>query len=242
MSKGISNFEINKFFENEENQDLKNDYMGVYLIDSITTYINFYEIIKKRNGKYPFAIFNTGKQNKPGTHWWSLMVIYPKKNLLLFDGLRLEGFKFFVVDNDEAIIGELLHNFKKCKVSLVNQKLTLCTTKFSTYSWEKLAHTKKEHLTDTSQIFFHLLMDFSKLKKTKEMDILTLEHPVQEITSSMCGLLQLYFHKNIFNPDERSKIINHETLNKKTIEQILNEIFSTDVNQNEHEMENYKKE
>ena len=112
----------------------------------------------------------------------------------------------------------------------------------STYSWEKLAHTKREHLRDTSQIFFHLLMDFSKLKKTKEMDILTLEHPVQEITSSMCGLLQLYFHKNIFNPDERSKIINHETLNKKTIEQILNEIFSTDVNQNEHEMENYKKE
>ena len=28
MSKGISNFEINKFFENEENQDLKNNYMG----------------------------------------------------------------------------------------------------------------------------------------------------------------------------------------------------------------------
>ena len=57
MSKGISNFEINKFFENEENQDLKNNYMGVYLIDSVTRYINFYEIIKKRNGKYPFVIF-----------------------------------------------------------------------------------------------------------------------------------------------------------------------------------------
>ena len=29
MSKGISNFEINKFFENEENQDLENNYIGV---------------------------------------------------------------------------------------------------------------------------------------------------------------------------------------------------------------------
>ena len=56
MSKGISIFEINKFFENEENQDLKNNYMGVYSIDSITRYINFYKLIKKRNGKYPFAI------------------------------------------------------------------------------------------------------------------------------------------------------------------------------------------
>ena len=41
MSKGISNLEIENFFENEENQDLKNNYMGVYSIDSITRYINF---------------------------------------------------------------------------------------------------------------------------------------------------------------------------------------------------------
>ena len=50
------------------------------------------------------------------------------------------------------------------------------------------------------------------------MNILILEHPVQEITSSTCGLFQFYFYKNIFDPDERSKIINHETLNKKAIE------------------------
>ena len=30
---------------------------------------------------------------------------------LLFDILGLKGFKFFVVDNDEAIIDELLYNF-----------------------------------------------------------------------------------------------------------------------------------
>ena len=41
MSKGIANLEIDKFFENEENQDLKNNYMGVYSIDSIIEYINF---------------------------------------------------------------------------------------------------------------------------------------------------------------------------------------------------------
>ena len=85
--------------------------MEVYSIDSITRYINFCEIIKKRNGKYPFAIFNADKHNEPGTHWWSFMDIHPKKNLLLFDRIGLEGFKFFVVDNDEAIIDELLYNF-----------------------------------------------------------------------------------------------------------------------------------
>ena len=40
--------------------------MGTYSIDSITRYINFYEIIKRRNAKYQFAIFNTDKENEPG--------------------------------------------------------------------------------------------------------------------------------------------------------------------------------
>ena len=79
MSKCISNLEIEKFFENEEIQDLKNNYMGIYSIDSITRYINFYEIIKRRNGKNPFSIFNTDKHNKPGTQWWSFMDIHPRK-------------------------------------------------------------------------------------------------------------------------------------------------------------------
>ena len=65
----------------------------------------------------------------------------------------LEGFKFFIVDNDKNI-DELLYGFKKCKVSLVNQKLTLCTMKFSINVWEKLHQTKKEQLTDTAQKIF----------------------------------------------------------------------------------------
>ena len=74
------------------------------------------------------------------------------------------------------------------------------------------------------------------------MNILILEHPVQEITSSTCGLFQFYFYQNIFDPDKRSKFINHEILNKKAIEQMLNEIFPNDVKQNKHEIENFKKE
>ena len=46
LDKRITNLEINKYFENEENQDIKNNYKGVYSIGSITRYINFYEIIK----------------------------------------------------------------------------------------------------------------------------------------------------------------------------------------------------
>ena len=61
MSKGISNYQIDKFFKEEDNEELKKNYMGTYLIDSITKYINFYEIIKYRNVKYPFATFKKQK-------------------------------------------------------------------------------------------------------------------------------------------------------------------------------------
>ena len=79
MDKGLSNFQIDEFFKNEENEDLKRNYMGTYSVDSITRYINFYEIIKRKNAKYPFAIFNTDKENEPGIHWWGFMDIHPKK-------------------------------------------------------------------------------------------------------------------------------------------------------------------
>ena len=62
--------------------------MGTYSIDSITKYINFYEIIKQRNAKYPFAIFNTDKEKEPGVHWWSFIDKQSKNNFICFFWLR----------------------------------------------------------------------------------------------------------------------------------------------------------
>ena len=115
MNKGISNFQIDDFFKDEENEDLKKNYMGTYSIDSITKYLNLYETIKRRNGKYPFAIFNTDKENEPGVHWWSFIDIHPKNNLFLFDSFGKKGFKLFIVNNDQDIINELPYNLKKMR-------------------------------------------------------------------------------------------------------------------------------
>ena len=46
MAKGITNFDTENYFKNEQNEDIQKNHMGVYLMDSITKYINFYEIIK----------------------------------------------------------------------------------------------------------------------------------------------------------------------------------------------------
>ena len=76
---GITNIEIEEFFDNETNDDFKKKIMVVYSSDSITKYINFYDIIKQKKAKYPFAIFNSDRENKPGTHWWSFLDFYQNK-------------------------------------------------------------------------------------------------------------------------------------------------------------------
>ena len=86
--------------------------MGTYSIDWITRYISFYEIIKRRHGKYPFAIFNTDKENEPGVHCEHTT---PPKSLFLFDSFGVEDFKLFIVNNNKKIINELLYNFRKCE-------------------------------------------------------------------------------------------------------------------------------
>ena len=71
------------------------------------------------------------------------------------------------------------------------------------------------------------------------MNILILENQIQDLVSPNCGLFQLYFYKNLFDLDKKSKILSHGTLNKSTLETIINEIFSTDIDENEHIIKNF---
>ena len=114
--------------------------------------------------------------------------------------------------------------------------------KFCVETWQKMSQKTKDQLTDTAQKSFHLLEQFAKLKKTHCMNILILENQVQDLVSPNCGQFQLYFYKNLFDPDGKSKILSHGTLNKSTLETIINETFSTDINENEHIIKNFKEE
>ena len=74
------------------------------------------------------------------------------------------------------------------------------------------------------------------------MNVLILENSIQNKISPNCREFQLYFYKNLFNPDKKSKILSNQTLNKITLETIIKEIFSTDVDGNDHIIKNFKEE
>ena len=87
-----------------------------------------------------------------------------------------------------------------------------------------------------------MLEQFAKLKKTQCMNLLILENTIQVLTTVTCGQFQLYFYKNLFDPDDQSKTLNHQKLTKNTLETRINEIFSTDVNENEYRIKIFKEE
>ena len=243
MGDGISNTQIQIFFENEENEDLKNNFVGVFSMDYVTKYIKFHELIKEqRKSKYPFAIFNTDPHNKAGTHWWSFLDIHPKKTLLLSDSHGIDGFKYFIVDNDEKIYDELLYDYKKCKNSNPVFEIKLCSMTFDLNVWEKMPKQKKTQLNETATYFFHLLYQFGKLKKVNKMTIVIVENDLQKLSSSTCGIFQLYFYKNLFDPPVESSVVSHKNLNITTIESLLNEIFTLQTEENEHRIKLFKQE
>ena len=69
------------------------------------------------------------------------------------------------------------------------------------------------------------------------------EDRVQDLNSSTCGIFQLYFYDNLFNPNENSKIQGNTKFTKRTIETLLYELFPLDnKNSNKQKREQYTTE
>ena len=68
---------------------------------------------EKKGPHYPFTILNTDGRNLPGTHWWSKLNIYPKKQLFLFNSYGFLGFKAIINQDYGDIINKILYDTKK---------------------------------------------------------------------------------------------------------------------------------
>ena len=79
--------------------------------------------------KYPFIISNTDRSDEGSTHWWSILNISPKSELLLFDSFGISGMKHFIVSGDKKIAGKVLKVLELADQK--DNKLTLFELKFS---------------------------------------------------------------------------------------------------------------
>lgn len=79
--------------------------------DKINKFVMFARMMPGK--KYPFIISNTNRSDQPGTHWWSILNILPKSELLFFDSFGIMGLKNFKVKVDKKIINKVLTGIEK---------------------------------------------------------------------------------------------------------------------------------
>ena len=121
-----------------------------------------------------------------------------------------------------------------------DQKITLCKMKFNLGACKQLSKKEIYSLSDTAREFFYFVQAFGiKLKLRSFVNIWMVEDRIQDLDSATCGIFQLYFYDNLFNPDKNSKIQNETKLKKSTVETLLNELFSLDDKENEIKMVDY---
>ena len=119
----------------------------------------------------------------------------------------------------------------------------MVTVTFSRKNYEKLSQNQILNLSSMAVDLFHLINEFTELNRIKDEIILHfVDDQLQNETSDTCGIFQLYFYKNLFDPLKKSKMINDNKLTKNTILTLLIEIFSTSDKENEQVIEQFAKE
>ena len=121
-----------------------------------------------------------------------------------------------------------------------DDKITLVDIKFSMKACENLSNKKIENLSDTAREFFYFVKSFCDFLKVKNfLNMWMVEDPIQMPETVICGIFQLYFYENLFNPKADRKIQNQKEMKVKTIETLLNELFSLDRKDNEKIIQQY---
>ena len=246
---GLSNLDLEKFINDDTSAELKKSFKKVISSNSLTKHVDFEDILKKGNLKYPTVIMNTARINSRGIHWWSILSIEPKKHVFLFDSYGFKGFLVFILRDNKNVIDKVLYNLKKkdmhikkkdvCeKNNLLSKKnIELVELTFSVSGYRKLTEKERDSISSEAHDLFNLLSGYARIKnQSEELYLLILNTQLQDDESSTCGNFNLYFLKHLFDPLKTSAVINCKKLNETTIELLFSEIFSVDTKENEEKV------
>ena len=78
----------------------------------------------------------------------------------------------------------------------------------------------------------------NKLKLRDFVNLWVVGDRMQDLDTVTCGIFEIYFYDNLFNPDKSSKIQNKTKLNKKTIEILVNELLVLNDQQQNKKIKN----
>ena len=148
---GISNFQIEDAFKKIGDEDLLENFVGVFPSNYMNKFINHAAMISDK-GKYPFIIANTDASNKPGFHWWSILDMEPRNDIFFFDSFSLNGLKHFIIQDDKPIVDKILLGIEQ--MNRTDKKITLCKIKFNLSACKELSKKEIDSLCETARNLF----------------------------------------------------------------------------------------
>ena len=115
------------------------------------------------------------------------------------------------MQGDKLIVDKILLVIEQ--MTRTDNKITPCKVKFNLGACKNLTKTEIDSLSDTARNFYQFIQAFGiKLNLRNFVNIWMVEDRLQDLDSATCGLFELYFHENLFNLDENSKIQNQTKL------------------------------
>ena len=101
MLKGISDLQIGNTIKVVNEEDLSNNFVGVFPSDKMTKFIDCKQLINQKIGKYPISLC--------GEHRWSILDIQPEKDFFFFDSFGYDGLKNFIITDDKKAVQKILN-------------------------------------------------------------------------------------------------------------------------------------
>ena len=136
-----------------------------------------------------------------------------------------------MLQDDCKTLNRILYEIKKLEKKK-DKKVTIMTLALPTNDYEKIKSANR--LNTITQDLLHLKNKFGRNHNLKkDVTLHFVDDQLQKTKTDTCGIFQLYFYVNLFNPIKNIQIIIDKTLTKKTIEILLNKIFLNDENEKE---------
>ena len=154
----------------------------------------------------------------------------------------MDCLKSFIIQDDKKVTEKILLGTQQ--LTKMDNKITLVNITFSLNACKNLTKNELDNLSYTACDFFYFVQSFGdKLKLRDFVNLWVVEDRIQDIDSVTCGIFQIYLYDSLFNLDKNNKIQNKTKLNKKTIQILLNELFTLDnQQQNENIINKYSNE
>ena len=105
---GISNKTIANF-EKTSNEEKKN--FDVFPPNYVTKFISFHSMMTESGAVNLFIIMNTDQSDKKDTYCF--LDLHPKKEVFLFNSFGFQGFKEFILQDDQKILNKVLYGIEK---------------------------------------------------------------------------------------------------------------------------------